>query len=297
MEYSSKSKNEVEEKIKAIHFLPIALNILLALVYTFLIIKSGIELEYLPIFNEIPKYANPIEALLNPKPYLNAVLFIILLTLGLFLNYFLIKKNLRKILKFLFLISFSMLVFSLLTFYTFIINAIMGIDNFNISNISYFLTFLLLIIIIKMLYSKKDLVRLLAAISIGSGAGSALGFFIPYWTSILILIFVSIYDIIAVFKGPLKKLFEKDVDLTIFRFALINFKGLIIGLGDIVFYSLLISFSFINFGLISAIIASIGIIIGSCITLSLLKRDYPFPGLPIPIFVGLILVSIYEFFI
>ncbi|MEM2083142.1 MAG: hypothetical protein QXY18_02640 [Nitrososphaerota archaeon] len=291
MEHSFGNKDEIEE-IKAINLLPIFLNILLALAYTFLIIKSGIEFEYLPIFNEITEYTNPTEALLNPKPYLNAALFIILLTLGLFLNYFLIKKNLRKILKILFLTSFSILVFSLLTFYIFIINAIIEIDNFIVSNVTFFLTFLLSIIIIKMFYSKKDLIRLLAAISIGSGVGSALGFFIPYWTSILILIFASIYDIIAVFKGPLKKLFEKDVDLTIFRFALINFKGLIIGLGDIVFYSLLISLSFINFGLISAIIASTGIIIGSCITLSLLKKDYPFPGLPIPIFIGLILLGL-----
>lgn len=294
MEYSTKNKDEVEEKIGVIHSLPFLLNILSALAYTFLIIKSGIEFEHLPIFNEIPEYTNPAEALLNPKPYLNAFLFIMLLTLGLLLNYFLIKKNLRKILKFLFLISFSILVFSLLIFYVYIINIV--IDNSIISNISFLLTFLLSIIIIKMFYSKKDLIRLLAAIGIGSGIGSALGFFIPYWTSILILIFVSIYDIIAVFKGPLKKLFEKDVDLTIFRFSLINFKGLIIGLGDIVFYSLLISFSFINFGLISAIIASIGIIIGSCITLSLLKKDYPFPGLPIPLFVGLILLGLSSIF-
>jgi len=293
-EISPKSKDEVEEKIKAIHLLPIFLNILSALAYTFLIINSGIEFEYLPIFNEVPEYTNPTEALLNPKPYLNAALFIILLTSGLFLNYFLIKKNLRKILKFLFLISFSILVYSILFFYIFILNFV--INNPIISSVSFLLTFLLSIIIIKIFYSKKDLLRLLAAISIGSGAGSALGFFIPYWTSILILIFASIFDIIAVFKGPLKKIFEKDIDLTIFRFSLINFKGLIIGLGDIVFYSLLISFSFINFGLISAIVASIGIIIGSCITLSLLKKDYPFPGLPMPIFIGLALVCLSSIF-
>jgi presenilin-like A22 family membrane protease len=290
MEYSLEIKNEAEYKVKAIHLLPIFLNILSALAYTFLIINSGIEFEYLPIFNEVPEYTNPTEALLNPKPYLNAALFIILLTSGLFLNYFLIKKNLRKILKFLFLISFSILIYSILFFYIFILNFV--INNSIISSVSFFLTFPLSIIIIKIFYSKKDLLRLLAAISIGSGAGSALGFFIPYWTSILILIFASIYDIIAVFKGPLKKIFEKDIDLTIFRFSLINFKGLIIGLGDIVFYSLLISFSFINFGLISAIAASIGIIIGSCITLSLLKKDYPFPGLPMPIFIGLTLACL-----
>ena len=294
MEYSPENKDEAEDKVKAIHLLPIFLNVLLALAYTFLIISSRIEFEYLPIFNEISEYANPTIALLNPKPYLNAALFIILLTLGLFLNYFLIKKNLRKILKFLFLISFSILVFSLLIFYVYIVNIV--IDNFIISNILFFLTFLLSIIIIKMFYSKKDLIRLLAAVSIGSGAGSALGFFIPYWTSILILIFASIYDIIMVFKGPLKKIFEKDIDLTILRFALINFKGLIIGLGDIVFYSLLISYSFINFGIISAIAASIGILIGSKINLFSLKKDKPLPGLPAPIFVGLTLTFISSLF-
>ncbi len=226
-------KGEIKEKITEIYLLPNILNVSAALIYTFLIINSGIEISYLTIFNEAPKHAKPSEALLNPNPYLNAIMFVTLLFFGLLLNYFLIKRNFKKLLKFLSLISFCILIFLITYFYLFIINMMMNI--FILSIISYFLLFLIPIIILKMIYSKNDLLRLLATINIGSSTGSAMGFFIPYWTSILILIFISIYDVIMVFKGPLKKIFEKDIDLTILRFALIDFKGLIIGLGDIVF--------------------------------------------------------------
>lgn len=287
-------KMETERKITKIYLLPNALNVLVALIYTFLIINSKIEVSYLTIFSEAPKHANPSEALLNPNPYLNAIIFVALLFLGLLLNYFLIKRNLKKILKILSLTSFCMLIFLLTYFYLYVIGRIINLTTSLF--ISYFLLFSISILIIKMFYSKNDLIRLLAGISVGSGIGSAIGFFIPYWTSILILIFVSIYDIIMVFRGPLKKIFEKDIDLTILRFALIDFKGLIIGLGDIVFYSLLISYSFINFGLISVIAASIGILIGSKINLSFLKKDKPIPGLPAPISIGLMLAILFSSF-
>jgi hypothetical protein len=67
------------------------------------------------------------------------------------------------------------------------------------------------------------------------------------------------------------------------------------GLGDLVFYSMLtgaVFFHFINstsfpLGFLPCIVAIIGIMAGSIVTFFLLERRGIFPGLPFPIMLGL----------
>ena len=67
------------------------------------------------------------------------------------------------------------------------------------------------------------------------------------------------------------------------------------GLGDLVFYSMLIGAIFFNFinafafpiGFTPCIIAIIGILAGSVVTFYMLEKRGIFPGLPFPILLGL----------
>ena len=127
--------------------------------------------------------------------------------------------------------------------------------------------------------------------------GGALGMFFSYniaaislWSAVLILVFLSIYDIFAVYKGPVGKIAQSS-GLEQLPGLSFSFKDIQMGLGDLVFYSMLTGtmiFSFSQPQSFLAAAASIaGIMVGSVITFRVLEKKNIFPGLPFPIFLGL----------
>jgi hypothetical protein len=70
-----------------------------------------------------------------------------------------------------------------------------------------------------------------------------------------------------------------------------SFKDIQMGLGDLVFYSMLSGIMFFSFlpNVVPTIAAVIGILVGSVITLFMLEKKGIFPGLPFPILLGLAL--------
>jgi len=128
----------------------------------------------------------------------------------------------------------------------------------------------------------------------GGGLGAFLGIAMPTWSTILLLIGLSIYDIFAVTRGPIKQIIEitedteKDVQLPTMTYS--SSEEIEIGLGDLVFYSMLTAHTSIisSFSLVSLVMVSAGILAGLMITLKMLERRRMLPGLPISIALGLI---------
>jgi hypothetical protein len=60
------------------------------------------------------------------------------------------------------------------------------------------------------------------------------------------------------------------------------------GLGDLVFYSMLSGSMLFNFGLVSCIVSLVGILVGSFLTFLMLEKKGIFPGLPFPVLLGLV---------
>ena len=110
-------------------------------------------------------------------------------------------------------------------------------------------------------------------------------------------ILLAIYDIYAVFAGPLrkilgvptkaKKVLKKKINflpLLIVDFGLIK-----IGLGDIVFYSMLPAVGFMIYGIPKMVLTLLATNFGVFLTLHLLrKKKTPLPGLPIPMILGVL---------
>ena len=92
----------------------------------------------------------------------------------------------------------------------------------------------------------------------------------------------------AVYRGPVGKIAEQGIDqLQGLSFA---FKDIQMGLGDLVFYSMLMGAVFFNFsGILPTILAIVGVMIGSILTFFMLEKKGIFPGLPFPILLGLTL--------
>ena len=91
----------------------------------------------------------------------------------------------------------------------------------------------------------------------------------------------------AVFYGPVGKIAARS-GLDELQGLSYSFKDIQMGLGDLVFYSMLSGSMLFSFGLISCFVSILGILVGSFLTLLILEKKSIFPGLPLPILLGLV---------
>jgi len=115
--------------------------------------------------------------------------------------------------------------------------------------------------------------------------GSYFATTLPLLTALLFPVAFSLYDIYAVFRGPLRELVSAAPAAAL---GIISIKAgdFTIGLGDTVFYSMLPSLA--TYQLSAACTAStiIAVDLGMVVTLYLLTRKKMLPGLPVPMLLG-----------
>ena len=116
--------------------------------------------------------------------------------------------------------------------------------------------------------------------------GSYFAAVIPLYTALLLPLVFSVYDIYAVFVGPLRTLVTVAPTevLTAVTSRLGEFS---IGTGDTIFYSMLPALALYQFSLSDALYTLAAVDVGVVITLYLLSRSRLLPGLPIPMALGL----------
>jgi hypothetical protein len=127
------------------------------------------------------------------------------------------------------------------------------------------------------------------AVLYGGGIGTLLGTSLQMWTGLLMAMLISIYDIYSVRRGPIKEIVKvsKEGGELIPGLSYVS-RDWEIGLGDLGIYSMLISLAETSFGLIACALSMIGILIGSVLTLQLLKKREFLPGLPLTCLFGAI---------
>ena len=215
----------------------------------------------------------------------NAFYFVILVGVGASMIYLLMKrKNLRLIV---WIIGFALTsaVFMLSMIY---ISA--AFSRFAVPNMEV-LTLVLSIFITALadyaIFGKHSKIRDLVVLFLGGALGTLLGFSIPTLSAILILSFLAVYDIFAVYHGPVGKIARSGLDQL--RGLSFSFRDIQMGLGDLTFYSMLSGSMLVNpdFGFISCLASIIGILFGCLLAFKMLERKGMFPGLPFPIFFGL----------
>ena len=122
--------------------------------------------------------------------------------------------------------------------------------------------------------------------------GGALGIFfakyVPLSSAIVLLVFLAVYDVIAVYKGPVGKIAQSS-GLDMLQGLSFSFKDIQMGLGDLVFYSMMMGVMVFSFpqSILPTVAAVVGILAGSIVTFFALERKGMFPGLPFPIMLGL----------
>lgn len=125
---------------------------------------------------------------------------------------------------------------------------------------------------------------------VGAEVGSFLAETLPTWTALALPIAFAVYDIYAVFRGPLKALIGTAPGVALVGMS-IKAGEFTLGLGDVVFYTLLPSLAYFQWGFSLALYTIVAIDIGMVLTLFLLSRRRLLPGLPIPMLLGVIVIA------
>ncbi len=248
----------------------------LAMAWFFQNAVMGIRLPQ-PLIIPIPEEGGQdASQLLTPTPYLNSLTVVAAMFLGSVVIITLLRY--KRVVRYIILTIFFTTSIAATTFYLLILTDLEIETILVLSTMVASLT-------VAAISTRSEVAGILAASYLSSSSGVIIGRSIPFWTSLVLLMAISIYDLLAVFKGHLKTFGQFDIEAI--KGLVVEFRGVSIGFGDLFFYTVLYSFVASNFGAIPSVAALVGLLTGYILTLRLAKKKTIFPGLPITILTAL----------
>jgi presenilin-like A22 family membrane protease len=279
--------DEVKFKVNLVYLVPILASVFFGLGCAWLLKpKSGQVIPELPPVTPFPD--NTLSG-----PVGNAIFFMIAIAISATTFYFLLKQNKVKIIK---TVIFAVMTLAAGMLSIFYLSTLLALTNFYNIPLIVILS-VLITVVFDLAIFKYTKVQSIAVICLGGAFGALFSFLLPPYSAILLLIVLSIYDIFAVYRGPVGKIAQSGLEqLSGLSYS---FKDIQMGLGDLFFYTVLVCLMFFNYpnSLIPTIMSIVGICAGSIITFFMLEKKGIFPGLPFPIALGLILGFITTLFI
>jgi presenilin-like A22 family membrane protease len=264
-----------EEQFEAtpLYVLPILATLLISVLCAFLIMRTGLEMPMVTVLPET-----------GYGPLFNALLFVFAAGFGATLIYFLLKRGVRLFLRLLMGTAFSVLSFSLVVFYSALFFVAAGIEV-PVAVILVVALFAAAIVVLEV-FLRKGRFYEVTVLALGGAAGTLLGASIPLFSAVLILLALAVYDVVAVFRGPIGKIAATGLEHL--PGASFSFKNVHVGLGDLTFYSMLVSRIFLSFGWAACVAAILGVLLGAFLSFKMLERKGMFPGLPFSVVLGLL---------
>lgn len=254
---------------------PVLAALLLAGVLTYGLHSYRAELVTITVFPETPSGVT-----------LNASIFVVMMAVAAALIYLLLRYGRKRVVKYLIATAMFFVTFFLLNWYTEPYGSYLApvVDVYGYPWVAATVAAAVLLLI--GLYKGPELIRLLSVIIVASLTGTFLGVSIPTLTAIVLLLALALYDLVSVYRGPIGKI-AKMADLEEFKGAVFTVGDLTIGMGDLVFYSMLVSNAMTSFGMLAYVGALAGVAVGSFLGFKMLERREIFPGLPLAITMGL----------
>jgi len=255
-----------------VYLVPVLVSLLFGLCCAYLLIAQPLPpMEVTPFHEDTPS-----------APLGNAFYFVILIGLSATTFYILLKRKSRKIIFALIAVALTTASLLLSVVYLSAIFAYAPSLDFLVLPLSILVTVLFDLAIFR-LGSKT---RNGAVVLLGGGLGVFFSASIPFFSAVLILVFLAVYDVFAVYYGPVGKIAHSGLDQL--QGLSYSFKDVQMGLGDLVFYSMLSGSILLNYNsLFPYFVSLIGILAGSFLTLVMLEKKGIFPGLPFPVVLGL----------
>jgi presenilin-like A22 family membrane protease len=258
-------------KAKIVHLTPIAVSLLFGVFCAFLILNSAIELYGVTPFPE------------GAGSFGNAFYFVILVGVGATLIYLLLKWKGLKLINWITGFVLTVAIFMLSLVYLFAAFAQFAFSSLEVfvAAVALVITALADVAIFRSHAKASNIVILF----LGGALGTFLGASIPTLSAFLILGFLAVYDVFAVYHGPVGKIARSGLEHL--RGLSFSFRDIQMGLGDLTFYSMLSGHMLLYFGVVSCLASITGILVGCLLAFKMLERKGMFPGLPFPIFLGL----------
>ncbi len=260
-------------KAKPEQLLPEIFAIIVAGILTFGLRASNAPIESITVF---PETASGVT--------LNAGIFVVLVAATGTVMYLFIKYGKRLFVKYLINAALLALLFFLFLWYGTLYAASM--PDFLSGWLWLIISLVAAVGLGLAIYKSKGALHLVGIVIIGGMTGTFLGVSIPVLTAVVLLLALAAYDLFAVYKGPIGKM-AQATDLEDFTGAVFTYGDLTVGMGDMVFYSMLASSSMMNFGLVPYVAAGIGVVAGAYLGFKMLEGRDMFPGLPFAIALGL----------
>ena len=266
-------------KAEPIHLVPILASLIFGILCAYLMIESQID------FYQVTPFPEGVGSLGN------GLYFVILAGVGASLLYLLLKRKSYKLVSVITGVALTVAVFMLSTVYLYAVFStfLFPYVDVVILILSTSATVLADFIVFRTHSPAAGLVVLL----IGGALGAFLGIMIPTISTILILGFLAVYDVFAVFRGPVGKIAQGGLEQL--RGLSISFKDVQMGLGDLTFYAMLVSRVLASAGPIYCLGSTAGVLIGVFLAFKMLEKKGMFPGLPFSIALGLVplLISLF----
>jgi hypothetical protein len=222
---------------------------------------------------------------------LNAGIFVVLMAATGTIMYLFIKFGLKRLVRYMINLALLALLFFLFTWYGSLYANYLP-SFVTSTSWGWLLVSLLGAVALGLLiYKAKGTLHLVGIVLIGGLTGTFLGVSIPTLTAVVLLLALAGYDLFAVYKGPIGKMAE-STNLEEFTGAVFTYGDLTVGMGDMVFYSMLASISMMNFGPIPFLAAAVGLVIGAYLGFKMLEGRDMFPGLPFAIILGLVFMYV-----
>jgi presenilin-like A22 family membrane protease len=264
-----------------------AVNFRAQLVYLIPVLASllfGLGCAYLLISQPPPPIdVTPFSGDSPSAPIGNAFYFVILIALSATIFYILLKRKSRKLI--FALIALALTTASLLLSLIYLSALFAYAPEWDFLVIP--LSILFAVVFDLAIFKLGGKVRNLAVVLLGGGLGVFFSASIPFLSAVVILVFLAVYDVFAVYYGPVGKIANSGLDQL--QGLSYSFKDVQMGLGDLVFYSMLVGSMLFRFqpNLLPCCVSIVGITVGSFLTLLMLEKKGIFPGLPFPIALGL----------
>ncbi|MGB9134899.1 MAG: hypothetical protein WCC63_04885 [Candidatus Bathyarchaeia archaeon] len=265
--------SEKQFKATPLYIVPILATLLVSVSFAFLIVRAELEL---PLMTLLPETGF--------GPLLNALFFVFAAGFAATMIYFLLKRGVHLFLRLLMGTAFSVLSFSLVVFYSELLVVIVG---FEVSPaLILFLAFLVTAVVVFEIFMRRGRFYGVIVLVFGGAAGTLLGSSIPVVSAVLILLLLAVYDVVAVFRGPVGKIAAGGFEYL--PGTSLSFKDIHVGLGDLVFYSMLVSRMLLSFGWATCVAAILGVLVGSFLSFKMVEKRGMFPGLPFSVVFGLL---------
>ncbi len=226
---------------------------------------------------------------------LNALYFVLALGITASAMLFLIRRGRKRVLRRLVKVAVIVVCFTVALWYVSEIYLLSGLslDDTLVPIILLALSLAAAISLGVLVFAKNNRLQLVGVVFLSALTGVFLGRNIDPLTALVLAGALVVYDIVAVFRGPVGAL-AKTMEPGDLPGAMFNYQELSIGMGDMVFYSLLTMTGLVLGGpslstaLISVLGTGLGIIAGTFLGFKALQRFEMFPGLPFSLVLGIV---------